>query len=89
MYVWARGDGAPARVGFAAGRKMGTAVMRNRVRRRLREAVRRAREALPAGVDAVWIGRRPAASMPWQELEAAVRELLASAFGKAGSGPSA
>ena len=81
LYVLVRGDRAPARVGFAAGRRIGSAVMRNRARRRLREAVRRLRQQLPDGVDAVWIGRRPAATQPWPEVEAAVRELLGNAFG--------
>lgn len=81
LYVLARDDQAPVRVGFAAGRRIGSAVTRNRVRRRLREAVRRLRHHLPDGVDAVWIGRAPAATQPWPELEAAIRELLTSAFG--------
>ena len=35
-----RGDDGPARVGFTVSRKVGGAVERNRVRRRLREVVR-------------------------------------------------
>ncbi len=36
-----RGDGAPARFGFTVSKKVGNAVERNRVRRRLRDLVRR------------------------------------------------
>ena len=36
----ARGDAAPSRVGFTVSKKVGNAVERNRVRRRLREVVR-------------------------------------------------
>lgn len=36
-----RHDGRPGRVGFTVSRKVGNAVVRNRVRRRLRELVRR------------------------------------------------
>ena len=36
-----RDDGGPVRVGFTVSRKVGNAVERNRVRRRLREIVRR------------------------------------------------
>jgi ribonuclease P protein component len=68
-------------VGFAAGRRLGSAVRRNRARRRLREAVRRLRRELPDGVDTVWIGRVAAAEAPWVEVEAAVRQLLGEAFG--------
>jgi len=43
----------PARVGFTVGRALGGAVERNRIKRRLREAVRLRRAALPDGLDIV------------------------------------
>ena len=45
--------GSEARVGFTVGRVLGGAVDRNRIKRRLREAVRRERRRLGAGVDVV------------------------------------
>ena len=56
----ARGDDAPARVGFTATKKIGNAVVRNRVKRRLRELARLqlATVARP-GHDYVLIGRAP------------------------------
>ena len=74
----ARGDGAPARVGFTVSRKVGTATERNRVRRRLREVVRRvATGRIAAGHDYVLIGRRAALQAPFErlivELEGALR----------------
>ena len=56
----ARGDDAPARVGFTATKKIGNAVVRNRTKRRLRELARLglAAEARP-GHDYVLIGRAP------------------------------
>lgn len=42
-----------ARVGFTVGRVLGGAVQRNRIKRRLREAVRRERQRLGVGVDVV------------------------------------
>ncbi|MEM7425814.1 MAG: ribonuclease P protein component [Pseudomonadota bacterium] len=54
-----RGDGAPARVGFTVTRKVGNAVIRNRVRRRLREAARLELSQLAKpGFDYVLIGRQ-------------------------------
>ena len=53
-----RGDSAPARVGFTVTKKVGNAVVRNRTRRRLKEAARLllADRGL-VGVDLVLIGR--------------------------------
>jgi ribonuclease P protein component len=45
-------DGS-ARVGFTVGRVLGGAVVRNRIKRRLREAVRRQRALLTGAVDVV------------------------------------
>ena len=41
--------GTPVRVGFVVSKKVGNAVVRNRVTRRLREIVRPHLETLPAG----------------------------------------
>jgi ribonuclease P protein component len=64
-----RGDGGPVRVGFTVSRKVGTAVERNRVRRRLREVVRlSAATGLSRGHDYVLIGRRAALSLPFEQM---------------------
>jgi ribonuclease P protein component len=64
-----RGDGGPVRVGFTVSRKVGTAVERNRVRRRLREVVRlSAATGLSRGHDYVLIGRRAALSLPFEQI---------------------
>lgn len=69
--IKARGDGGPARVGYTITRKCGTATERNRIRRRLRDAVRRqaARDMSP-GNDYVIVGRREALEAPFAELAA-------------------
>jgi ribonuclease P protein component len=66
----ARGDSAPPRVGFTATKKLGNAVVRNRVKRRLREIARLRLEALARpGHDYVLIGRAPTAHRPFPDLE--------------------
>jgi len=62
-----REDTGPARVGFTVSGKVGTAVERNRVRRRLRAIVRGA-AGLSGGHDYVLIGRRAALSLPFDEI---------------------
>lgn len=64
-----RNDAGPPRVGFTVSRKVGTAVERNRVRRRLREIVRlSAAGRLHSGKDYVLIGRRAALDLPFDRL---------------------
>jgi ribonuclease P protein component len=75
-----RGDSADARVGFTVSRKVGNAVQRNRVRRRLREAVRtRAGVLARCGYDYVVIGRRAALTTAYAhivaDLETAFRKI--------------
>jgi ribonuclease P protein component len=77
-----RGGAGPARVGFTVSRKVGTAVERNRVRRRLRQVVRfMAAEGLRSGYNYVLIGRRAALSLPFdkmtEDLVRALRRLRA------------
>ena len=66
-----REDGGPPRIGFTVSKKVGSAVERNRVRRRLREVVRRHAALLPqTGHDYVLIGRRVALQMPFEAMVA-------------------
>ena len=65
----ARADPAPSRVGFTVSKKVGNAVERNRVRRRLREVVRLSGAmARQTGHDYVLIGRRAALGAPFDRL---------------------
>jgi ribonuclease P protein component len=69
----------PPRVAYAVGKRVGPAVVRNRVRRRLRSAtLAHRRELQPGG--AYLFGAGPAAaSASFADLDAAMGELLASA----------
>jgi ribonuclease P protein component len=63
-----RADQGQVRVGFTVSRQVGNAVERNRVRRRLRDLVRRAGACLFPGHDYVLVGRRAALELPFGEL---------------------
>ena len=66
-----REAGAP-RVGFTVGRVLGGAVVRNRIKRRLREAVRRHLHALPASVDLVINPKKSVLTLEFAQLEAEI-----------------
>jgi ribonuclease P protein component len=63
-----RSDEGPPRVGFTVSKKVGNAVERNRVRRRLREIVRLSPLPLLRGHDYVLVGRRAALSLPFARI---------------------
>jgi ribonuclease P protein component len=64
-----RGDTAAPRVGFTVTRKVGNAVVRNRIRRRLREAVRvHGADDMQPGNDYVIVGREEALAASFAEI---------------------
>jgi ribonuclease P protein component len=72
-----RNDQAPARLGFTVTRKIGNAVIRNRTRRRLKEAVRLVLAEQPvAGVDLVLIGRAATRGRDFKALQDDLRRAL-------------
>ena len=79
LVIRPRANGLPHnRYGFVTSRAVGKAVVRNRLRRRLREAVRWL--PLENGWDIVTIARRSAAEATFAEL----RDSLAALLGRAG-----
>ena len=70
--------GQPCRFGFAISARLGGAVKRNRVRRRLRESVRQINaEGECEGLDVVVIARQGAVEADFTELDATLRRLIA------------
>jgi ribonuclease P protein component len=75
-----RDDGGSARLGFTVTKKVGNAVVRNRTRRRLKEAARLVlAERTLAGVDLVLIGRETTRKRPFAALQEDLRRALVRA----------
>lgn len=75
LVVWRENSGLTARMGITASRKIGCAVVRNRVKRYLREVFRQDRMLLPP-VDVNIIARRESAQMDYSD----VRREITKAF---------
>jgi ribonuclease P protein component len=72
-----RDDEGPARVGYTVSKRVGKAVERNRVRRRLKEAVRLSGALrMRAGHDYVVVGRRAALTQDFARLTGDLEQTL-------------
>jgi ribonuclease P protein component len=67
-----------ARVGLTAGRVLGKAVERNRIKRRMREAVRMNLSRLPRSVDVVLHPRKSVIDMEFRKLSAEVARIFST-----------
>ena len=67
---------ARSRVAIAAGKRLGKAVVRNRIKRRLREAIRQVYPQLASGYDLIVIARAPIIEAEVAQVTAALSEVL-------------
>ncbi len=74
---------AGPRVGLTAGKVLGKAPERNRIKRRMREVLRRHVDLLPAGFDLVLHPRRAVLDVEFTKLEAEVVRILGQAKSEA------
>jgi ribonuclease P protein component len=81
------GEAARPRVGLTVGKVLGKSHDRNRIKRRLREALRLHVDLLPTGFDLILHPRRAVLTMEFAKLEAEIVRILEQA--RAASGRSA
>jgi ribonuclease P protein component len=87
-YFFRKREGEPTqpRVGLTTGRALGGAVERNRIRRRMRAAVRQHLGGLPRNVDVVLHPRRTVLEMNFAALEREVSLIFANIAAQARAG---
>jgi ribonuclease P protein component len=76
-------DGEQARLGIAVPKRIGGAVTRNRIKRRLREVWRELLPQVPEGADYVLLVRAPLAEVAEERDAAWLRERVEEILGKA------
>ena len=77
MYV-RKNKNTANRIGITVSTKVGKAVVRNRVRRRIREAYRKNEGAFLSGYDIIFVSRVRAASVSFSEIEKNILSLSRS-----------
>jgi ribonuclease P protein component len=76
-----KNDGADFRVGISVGKKLGNAVVRNRLRRQIRSCITKVLGGHAAGYDLVFVARKGLSDLPFdQVLRAVTRTLQRSAI---------
>jgi ribonuclease P protein component len=88
VFYLRRAEGEGPRIGFTVGRVLGNAVLRNRMKRRLREAVR-LHGQVQAAVDVVINPKKSLLATPFAELRNEIRrafEVIEKSVGKKSAG---
>ena len=77
--VYVKNGTRACRVGFSVSRKIGGAVVRNRVKRRMREAITPLISGLRGGVNIIFVARAPIVYAAFSDLRAGMAHLLEKA----------
>jgi len=79
LYYYKRSGQENFRLGISASKKIGNAVVRNRMRRMIKEIVRLNNNKIVGGYDYIVIVRKPAVTLSYQELEKSVKHVFRKA----------
>ncbi len=72
----------PHQIGFAAGKRLGCAVVRNRIKRLLRESFRLNQYKFPDGYFVIFVARKPLIAADFSTVSIAMNDLLKRAMFK-------
>ena len=75
VYVLKRDEQPYARIGLSVSKKIGNAVVRNRIKRYIREAIRYYENRFSIGIDCVIIARKPTAELSYWEVAKSLKHV--------------
>lgn len=76
VYVLKKEEQQLFRIGLSVSKKIGNAVMRNKIKRYIRQSIFEMKEGLSSGRDYVIIARKPAADMDFFEVKKSLAHVL-------------
>lgn len=76
IYVQKKAEQPKFRIGLSVSKKIGNSVMRNRIKRRIRQSFFELKDLIKDGNDYVIIARKPAAEMDFHEIKSSLIHLL-------------
>ncbi|MFD0871816.1 ribonuclease P [Chlamydia abortus] len=79
LYRKEKNASQPLRVGVSVSKKVGNAVVRNRIRRVVKEIIRLNIDRIEGNADLIFIARKPAADMSYHEMEKSLFHVLKKA----------
>lgn len=79
LYYLARPGQAQFRLGISASKKIGNAVVRNRIRRVIKEIIRLNQQSIAEGYDYILIVRKPAVDLSYKEVEKSIKHVFRKA----------
>jgi ribonuclease P protein component len=76
IYYKKQSNSIPFKLGISVSKKVGTAVVRNRIRRVVKEIVRHHVDDIAPGNEYILIARKPAAEMDYAEMEKSIVHVM-------------
>ncbi|TWM22102.1 Ribonuclease P protein component [Bacillus paralicheniformis] len=80
LYVLHQPEAKEFRVGLSVSKKIGNAVVRNRVKRLIRQVIQEERDLLKQENDYIIIARKPAADLSYEETKKSLQHLFRKSF---------
>lgn len=76
LYYLFKKDQTDFRLGVSVSKKLGNAVVRNRLRRMMKEIIRAHHSVIPKELDFILIARLPCVNLSYQEMESSILHVL-------------